>query len=283
MSSGGGGSRSNSSSTTRTEVINPALANAAQAVGTQQFEAYTGPRVAAPSATQTAGANAIRSNATAQAWRPGMDNATSMATSGARATDIPGLLAMVAQLQNPYEDGVVKATLGDMQTELDRNLTNQRLRSGGSESGIRQLFAENEMTKSGLSAIGRTAGELRSAGFDKAMSGAIGIDSANRTRALSGATTLADLTARTAALQSGDASALYNLGRDETAREQAIIDGDLEEFARRQGWNAQQLAAWAEAFQAATGTRTDSTSTSRTSNGIGGLMQGIGALSGFRT
>jgi hypothetical protein len=277
----GGGNKSSSTSSTSTQVINPALANAAQAVGTKPFEAYTGPRVAAPSTQQMAGADAIR-GASSGAWKPGMDSATSFATQGAGATDISGLLAKVSQLSNPFEDTVVKNTLGDMRSELDRNLTNQRLRSSGSESGIRQLFAENEMTKSGLNAMGRTAGELRSSGFNSALQSAIGIDSADKSRALSGASTLSGITQAIDSLGKGDAANLYSLGKDDTAREQAGLDANFEEFMRKQGWDANQLAAWADAFAKATGTTSTSSSTSKQSSGIGGLLSGVGALSGFK-
>jgi hypothetical protein len=228
-----------------------------------------------------AGADAIR-GASSGAWKPGMDSATSFATQGAGATDISGLLAKVSQLSNPFEDTVVKNTLGDMRSELDRNLTNQRLRSSGSESGIRQLFAENEMTKSGLNAMGRTAGELRSSGFNSALQSAIGIDSADKSRALSGASTLSGITQAIDSLGKGDAANLYSLGKDDTAREQAGLDANFEEFMRKQGWDANQLAAWADAFAKATGTTSTSSSTSKQSSGIGGLLSGVGALSGFK-
>jgi hypothetical protein len=256
------------------------LINAAQTVGQKPYVAYTGARVAGPSSTQTMGADAIRANATSSAWRPGMDQATALVTEGAGATDIAGLLSKVAALQNPFEDQVVGRTMSDMRREGDIAQRDQRLRARGSSSDIRNLFMETELERNLTDRMGATAGGLRSSGFDRTLQSAIGIDSADKGRALAGGGSLAALTSQIDALGKGDAETLYGLGRDDTAREQMKLDTDFAEFLRSQGWDGAQLAAWADAFNKAQ-LQPTSTTTSKTSTGIGGLLQGVGALGGL--
>lgn len=278
------GTKGGSKSTSKPVVTNAPLDAAAAAVGKKPFVAYTGPRVAGASQTESDAIAMIKANAAGEPWKPGTDAAAASLAAAAGPSsriDVSGILQKIAGLSNPFEDTVVNNTMSDMRRQTDIAQRDQRLRSAGSSSAIRNLFMESELERDAIDRMGKTAGDLRSGNFTNALNAALGIEQSNQNADLADKDRLStvgaqqgSLAALIAGLKGEDARTLYDIGREETARAQMGVDADYSEFLRGQGWDAQQLAAWAQASAAARGTET----TSKTSNGIGGLLQGVGAI-----
>jgi|DEB0MinimDraft_10_1074344.scaffolds.fasta_scaffold33015_2 hypothetical protein len=72
---------------------------------------------------------------------------------------------------NPFENQVVSQTLADIgrQGAIERNRLNSQAVGAGAFGGSRQAVAEQELNRNVLEQMGRTAGDLRSAGYDAMM------------------------------------------------------------------------------------------------------------------
>ena len=72
---------------------------------------------------------------------------------------------------NPFEEQVVQRSLADIarQRDIQQQAMNAQAVSSGALGGSRQAIANQELSRNALDQMGRTAGQLRQAGFDASM------------------------------------------------------------------------------------------------------------------
>ena len=72
---------------------------------------------------------------------------------------------------NPFEEQVVQRSLADIarQRDIQQQAMNAQAVSSGAFGGSRQAIANQELSRNALDQMGRTAGQLRQAGFDASM------------------------------------------------------------------------------------------------------------------
>ena len=114
---------------------------------------------------------------------------------------------------NPYQEQVIDQSMRDIARQA--GLEQQRVRSNavgaGSFGGSRQAVAEQELFRNSLDQMGRTAGQLRQAGYDAAMA-----------RRLSEAKLMGDLGVTYGQLAQGDVSTLGALAGTQQALGQGL-------------------------------------------------------------
>jgi hypothetical protein len=234
----------------------PQILRQQQQISSRPFTPYTGQRVANFSGTQQDAFNRVRSSA--DAYKPYLDAGAS-ATMGALGAAMPYLqqagqssVANIGQYMNPYMQQVVDryGELGarTLREQLVPSIRDKYIMLGqaGPSSGrnVEQVRALRDVQES----VGKQQADMMMQGWNQAANLAQGDLSRymNVGNALGNLYTgvgsnLADLAAKYQGLGLTGAQALANVGEQERAREQALLDVKLEQFRERQAYPQQQL------------------------------------------
>lgn len=243
----------------------PGILQQQQQISSRPFTPYTGQRVADFSQTQQDAFDRVRSSA--DAYKPYLD-AGAGATMGALGAAMPYLqqagqssVANIGQYMNPYMQQVVDryGELGarTLREQLVPSIRDKYIMLGqaGPSSGrnVEQVRALRDVQES----VGKQQADMLMQGWNQAANLAQGDLSRfmNVGTALGNLYTgvgsnLADLAAKYQGLGLSGAQALANVGEQERAREQALLDVDLEQFRERQAYPQQQLDQYTKTLTA---------------------------------
>lgn len=321
--------------TTQSNTVDPKLLNLyysnyanANDVANTPFQPFTGQRVAGLNDTQKQAMGLLTGVANNNTGVSTLDSAKA-ATSGllgftpqnvSAPTVKAGLLkdADLSSYMNPFTQNVLDASLADLThaRDVQRVQDNQTATAakafGGSRQGVADALTNNDFLRN----VASTSANLRSAGYDRAVSAAssdldrtYGADTFNAGNAFDASKTNAANDMSGAGFRLGAAAQLGNLSNDELTQalqragalatagdtlqrqDQAQKDFDFEEFMRQIGYPIQQQQLRNQALGMIPMQQTQTSTTSQ--SGGGGLLSGIlgiastaaqlGAFSDMRT
>lgn len=226
---GGGGSQSSSSNpVTNPEVFGLLKSNVAgaQSIASQPFQAYGQPMTAGLSPLQQNAGSLLSGNAR----NAGMDAMQSGVNAAQSATG--DILSGIQKYQNPYQQDVINATMGDMerQRQMQRVTDNQSAASahafGGSRQGVADSLTNEAYQRTGAS----TLANLNQQGFNTA-AGLAGND-ANRN--LQAGQTLGQLGQAQGNQFLNVTNAMQAAGGQDQATQQSALTNAYQEFMRQQ-------------------------------------------------
>jgi len=234
----------------------PQILQQQQQLSSRPYTPYGGQRVADFSPTQQEGFGMVRSSA--GAYKPYLDAGAS-ATMGALGAAMPYLqqagqssVANIGQYMNPYMQQVVDryGELGarTLREQLVPSIRDKYIMLGqaGPSSGrnVEQVRALRDVQES----VGKQQADMLTQGWNQAANLAQGdlsrfmnVGSALGNLYTGVGSNLADLAAKYQGLGLSGAQALMNVGEQERAREQALLDVNLEQFRERRDYPQQQL------------------------------------------
>lgn len=168
--------------------------------------------------------------------------------------------SQIATYQSPYEDIAVQQALADIarQGQIQQQALGAQAVSQGAFGGSRQAIAEQELARNVLEQQGRTAAQMRAAGFESAAQRAQTAFEQQQARAQQAAVQGGQFGLNTAQLQAANAQALAQTGMG------------LEQLAAQTGLSAADLAGRYAQQAGALGITGQQTA--------GQLAQGIGGL-----
>lgn len=272
MSIGGGGG---SQTTTSTQTLDPQIkqlimqnVQGAKDIAGKPFEAYTGQMTAGLDPNQQAAISAAPSLLSA-----GQDT-VGKAILGAQGAG-NNVAGGISAYQNPYQDQVIKATMGDLERQRQIAQTNDRDAIakagafGNNRVGVMQANTNEAYDRTAADTLAR----LRSSGFDTAA----GLAQQDASRGLQGTALLGTLGGQQQQMQQNGINSLLTTGSVGQQTNQAGLDAQLQEFMRRIGYDAQgqQLINQSLGLLPQTGTNT---TTSPKPDNTAGLLGGLGSV-----
>lgn len=158
--------------------------------------------------------------------------------------------AMIDNFMNKYDDVAVQQALADVQRQSDIQAQGIRARAAaaGAFGGSRQAVQESELARNTLEQQGRTAAQMRQAGFESAAQRAQQAFEQQQARQQQAAQLTGALGAQGAqsAMQAAQQQGNFEMGAEELAsklaQQQAQTGLSAEELMARTGMNVQQLA-----------------------------------------
>ena len=200
----------------------------------------------------------------------------------------------IASFMNPFTQGVIDTTLGDIarQGQIAQNQLAAGAVGQGAFGGSRQAIAQNELASSVLDQQAKTAGQLRAAGFESALQQARNLaDAQIRERSLLGqlAGQQAGLGGLQQQLQQQDVASLLGIGSLQQGQAQALLDaarqGDLQqayEPFQRLGFFSDILRGVPTASQTVTSTTAPTPSLLSQIGGVAATGLGLAGQLGYR-
>jgi len=245
MSKGGG-----KQTTTQTQTVDPEFKSRAldvysraQTVADRPYEAYTGNMVAGFTPQQQQAFAQFGQAATAA--QPAIAQAQEL-TRRVGAYQPQTVAQAMEGYQNPYTQQVIDTTLADI--ERSRQVAQNQGAAGAVAArafgGSRQGVAEAETNRAAFDQAGRTAAQLRSAGFETAAGlGARDIAAAQQAEAqrLAAAGQLGQLGAAQQAALTQGAQGLFGAGSAQQQLDQAQLEDAYKQFAEERGYPQEQL------------------------------------------
>lgn len=223
------------------------LSGAAQGILPEVRAAQTGAMTAAERARASTGAAQEALAAAGSMGAAGAAQGMAMVPGTAEAFQPTG----IASFMNAYEDAAVRQALADIarQSVLAQQGVRAQAVGAGAFGGSRQAIAEQELQRNVLEQQGRTAAQMRAAGFESASQRALEAFEAAQGRQLQGAGLLGQLGATGAgsAAQAARAAGQLGLSAEQLAQTGALSGGKLglagQQAAGQMGLQAGQATA----------------------------------------
>jgi len=245
MSKGGG-----KQTTTQTQTVDPEFKqralevySRAQTVADRPYTPYTGEMVAGFTPQQQQAFTQFGQAATAA--QPAIGQAQEL-TRRVGAYQPQTVAQAMQAYTNPYEEQVVSQALSDIDRSRQMAQTQGAAQAIRAKSfgGSRQGVAEAETNRAAFDQAGRTAAQLRSAGFETAAGlGSRDIASAQQAEAqrLAAAGQLGQLGAAQQAALTQGAQGLFGAGGAQQQLDQAQLEDAYKQFAEERGYPLEQL------------------------------------------
>lgn len=198
----------------------------AKEIADRPYEAYTGPRIADFSGTQSKAFDAVKG--ADGVWKPQVDKAKSM-TATVGDTKFPE--ANVEAYMNPFLEGVLANSIDELsrQGSIDRNRIKSSAATRGAFDSARHGVVEAEQMRNEGLMRNRMITDMNAAGYDRAYA-AYRDDEA---RDLEASKQLAALGQLDRDLRLSDAQALLDVGGMEQSMDQSHLDISYEDFLRQ--------------------------------------------------
>lgn len=273
----------------------------AQQVANKPLQQYAGPTVAGVGqGTQdawntfygTLGTGQTQYNAASDA----LQGITGTATPTMNASTVAGM--DLSQYMNPYIDTVVNNAMSDLDRsrQMSINSNADAATAARAFGGSRQALTDAVTNAESARAAGTLSGQLRSAGFDKAMEAATG--DANRTQSAAGANQAAamqkmglDATAAQGLLATGnamnqgrlqDVAGLNSIGQQQQFQGQREIDANVARFNEARDYDVNRLNILLSSLGMSPYGKTETTNkTQQTGSSFDPFTGGLGLLSLF--
>lgn len=216
------------------------------------YQQYDGERVADFTPDQWQAFQGVRD---AQGvYQPYLDQASQYATLGASPIDA----ASIDRYQNPYTDQVIDATMADFNTQNARQLSEVRGNAaargalGGNRVAVAEALAQEQQNRTQSPIIAN----LRSQGWNSALNAA----QADRSAAGQGAYTFGNLGNQALSSSLTGANALYGMGGQQQALEQARLNVPYQYFQEGRAYPF-QTTSWLSQIASGLGSNMGGTST----------------------
>lgn len=230
------------------------LLERAEPLADTPYQEYTGDRIADFTPDQLQAFQGVRD---AQGLaRPYIDQATQYATMG--ADPISG--AAIANYQNPYQQQVIDATMADFNAQNARQLSEVRGNAaargalGGNRVAVAEALASEQQNRTQAPILAN----LRSQGWQSAL----GAAQADRNAAAQAAYTFGNLGNQSLSTSLTGANALYGMGSQQQALDQAGLNVPYEYFQERRAYPF-QTTSWLSGITSGLGSQMGGTSTTQ--------------------
>lgn len=227
------------------------LMNRANQVASTPYQAYTGNQVQGFSPDQLSAFQNV--NYAQNAWQPFLNSAQQYATQGAA----PISTQSIAQYQNPYQQSVINATMGNINEtnqQQQANLVGQNL-GGGGLFNDRLGVAQGELARQQGLASNQTFANLNSANYTQAL----GAAQADRSAAGQAAYTFGNLGAENLQNILTGAQAQLGTGGQQQQLGQAQLNVPYQQWQQQQAFPYQQTG-WLAGIQTGVGSNMGGTS-----------------------
>jgi len=238
-----------------------------QKIGSQQYEAYTGSRVAPLSRNEELGIS--RAASTAGAAQPYYNRASEFAEKGTASW----LDADQQAYMNPFIKGALDPAAREIRQEGARGAEQiaGQYASLSAFGGSRAALAESENREKTLQQIS----DLYGKGFAQAYESGVNIWGDERAREMQAAGRFQDLGTAVTNANTTDISTLMATGATDRSVQQAFRDFDYQQFIEERDWDFRNLGGLIAALEGTKGSY-GTTTTSETKQSGGELAQALG-------
>ncbi len=242
--------------------------NLARQIGSQEYEAYGGPRVAQLSQNEQAGLDLARDSV--GVGTPYYEESAGLARDATRSFTDAGV---AEQYMSPYIESALDPTARRFREEGARQLNELRARGASTSAfgGSRAALMEAEAARG----IREGVGDIYAEGMQRAYESAANLFGRERAMEMQASGRIQSLgdAYRSAATQ--DISNLMITGATDRNIQQAMMDFDYSQFVEGRDWNIRNLGALISGLQGVQGSTT-TTQTSETEEKGGELAQALG-------
>jgi hypothetical protein len=238
-----------------------------QRIAGQEYEQYSGERIAPLSQNEQMGMQMARD--TAGAAQPYYDEASALARRGSQQFSE----ADMADYMNPYIKNALDPAAREIREQGAREVSALEGRSAsmGAFGGSRAALLQSEAREKTLQEVSDLYGE----GYAKAYDSAVNIWGGERARDLMAAGRIQDLGTAVSSANRQDISTLMTTGATDRSVQQAMRDFDYQQFVENRDWDFRNLGGLIAALEGTKGSYTQTTTTEEKQSG-GGVAQAIG-------
>lgn len=236
-------------------------------IGSQQYEAYGGERVAGLSDNEQQGLK--MASDTAGAAQPYYQRAGALTDRGTQQFEN----ADMSKYMSPYIENALDPAAREIREEGARsaNALDSRSASMDAFGGSRAALMRSENTEKTIQGVSDLYGE----GYARAYESAVGIWGEERARDLLAAGRLQDLGTAVSNANSTDISTLMATGATDRGIQQNMLNFDYQQFVEDRDWDFRNLGGLIAALEGTKGSYTTQTVNASSSSG-GGVAQAIG-------
>ena len=241
-----------------------------QRIGSQEYGAYTGERVAGLSANEQQGIDMARS--TAGASQPYYDQAGALVDRGTQQFSD----ADMSEYMNPYIENALDPAarkIGE-RGQYEANRLDSQASSMDAFGGSRAALMRSGNQESTLEGIS----DLYKTGLADAYNSAVGIWGDERARDMQGAGRFMNLGDAVGSANKQDISTLMATGATDRNLRQAMADFDFSQFIEERDWDFRNLGGLIAALEGTKGSYGTTTTTEEKTSG-GGMAQALGIAS----
>jgi hypothetical protein len=247
-----------------------------QRIAGQEYQAYSGQRVAPLSANERRGMS--MAGTSSQYGQADWGRATAALDRGTQQFKD----ADMSDYMNPYIKGALDPVAREISEEGQRQGTaiDARAASMNAFSGSRAALAKSQVTEKTIQGIS----DMYGAGYAAAYESAVGIWGDERTRDMQAAGRFVELGQARITAADTDISTLMTTGATDRSIKQSLMDFDYQQFTEERDWDFRALSGLLAAIQGTKGsysteqTTTETTKKDNTAEIVGAIAQIVAAI-----